>query len=102
MSNCNACDQQSQRQINVKECFASLEVNELSLFLIHALQGGKIRFENSAIRQGPCGDSCALSMTIERKVRGRKICRLSDFRWRGLRGQDGPLPGRCPILRARF
>jgi hypothetical protein len=78
MSNCNACDQQSQRQINVKECFASLAVNELSLFLIHALQGGKIRFANSAIRQGPCGDSCALSMTTERKVRGRKFvdCRI--------------------------
>src|SRR5260370_29691750 len=52
MSNCNACDQQSQRQINVKECFASLAVNELSLFLIHTMQGGKIRFANSAIRQG--------------------------------------------------
>ena len=40
MSNCNASDQQSQRQINVKECFAYHEGNGLSLLLIHALKGG--------------------------------------------------------------
>ncbi len=54
MSNCNACDQQSQRQINVKECFASLAVNELSLFLIHALQGGKIRFVGFVGKMAHC------------------------------------------------
>src|SRR5450631_294764 len=44
MSNCNTGDQQSQRQINVKECFASWVV-------IHAVQGGKILFVNSAGRK---------------------------------------------------
>jgi|SRR5450631_1438506 hypothetical protein len=44
MSNCSTGDQQSQRQINVKECFGSWVV-------IQTPQGGKILFANSAGRK---------------------------------------------------
>jgi hypothetical protein len=52
MSNCNAWDQQSQRQINVKECFAYHDGNGLSLLLIHALKGGTIRFAKIQLAEG--------------------------------------------------
>jgi hypothetical protein len=52
MSNCNAWDQQSQRQINVKECFAYHDGNGLSLLLIHALKGGTIRFAKNQLAEG--------------------------------------------------
>jgi len=54
MSNCNTGDQQSQRQINVKECFASWVV-------FHALLGGKILFANSA------GRKVGLMLNLSRK-----------------------------------
>jgi hypothetical protein len=52
MSNCNAWDQQSQRQINVKECFAYHDGKGLSLLLIHARKGGTIRFAKIQLAEG--------------------------------------------------
>jgi hypothetical protein len=52
MSNCNAWDQQSQRQINVKECFAYHGDNGLSLLLIHALKGGSVPFAKIQVADG--------------------------------------------------
>jgi hypothetical protein len=118
MSNCNACDQQSQRQINVKECFASLVVNRLSLLLIHALHGGKIRFSKFSWPKG-LGSMLNLSFsnthllrslrTLTRsvdddrtKVRGRKICRLSDFRWRGASWASWPVARQVTDIESRI
>src|SRR5882724_5554446 len=81
MSNCNAWDQQSQRQINVKECFAYHDGNGLSLLLIHALKGGTIRFAKIQLAEG-----LGLFLNVVRhsqicrrkpsKSSGRDICRF--------------------------
>src|SRR5882762_11001065 len=80
MSNCNACDQQSQRQINVKECFASLAVNEPSFFLIHAERLGSMLnlSHKHPSQEWPCEQSRTLSTTTVEKFRAEKFvdCRV--------------------------